>query len=141
MAKLAVDSKTLEGRPELPDGVYEVRLDGFKPKKDNKGESINLNPQMKVVNNATFNDQFSPFESLSLKAGWNVKAFFACFGVPMGGADQTELPLDYTGPDDNPAAWTITSPAVGRVGRIEVGTGEYQGKAQKVIKRYFSALP
>lgn len=136
MPKITVSKESLEGGAQIPPGVVEVRCDGFDPKLSKKLDSVNLRPKLKIINSQTHNDR-QVFENLNSKAGFQAIEFFHALGLELEGSDKTEYPLEYFGDDAKPETWNITSPAIGRTARVELGETEYQGKKQTAIKRYF----
>lgn len=142
MPKITVDKASLEGLPKIPPGIYEVRFDGFKPKfpKNNK-DSINLNPQMVVINNPDLKDRKVP-ENLNSQAGWVIRDMVHAFGLTMGGADGTELPGEFQPPQEqDPAKWRYVGPLIGRTGRVEVVDADNgKGGTTAKVKRYFCAV-
>jgi hypothetical protein len=121
MPKLKASQEDIKGEPPVPPGIYTVMLKGFKPKFSKKRDSVNLNPQIEVVNHADFNNR-KLFDSLNTKAKWTWPPFFACFGVavtPDANGD-VEFPGDFNGPDNDPEKWSYVGPLQGQVGQVEV---------------------
>ena len=123
MPVISFDPKKLEENKPIPDGIYTVLLSGFKPKKSKDGNSINLNPQMKIVNNADHNGRVV-FSNLNTNAGWLFESFAKCFGEPgleMKPNGQPGLPGEFQGPETEPEKWTYIGPLMGRTGNVEAG--------------------
>lgn len=151
--KMSVSKESLKGLPPMPEGLYEVRLDGWKPKKSAKGDSINLQPQMKVVNNAAgFNDR-AVFENMNTNAGWIQQDFVHAFGLPMDlDGENASIPGDFV-PDatdpDNVEKYGYNGPLKGRTGKvylIQVPAKDKNGnikpgQIQNRIKYYVCAVP
>ena len=141
MARVTASKESLEGAAPLPDGLYEVRLEGFKPKMSKAGTSVNLNPEIKVVNNAQYNGR-PVFDNLNTGAGWILESFSHCFGqellkLPDGSA---EMP-GFNGPDDAPDQWTYQGPLTGSVGKVFLKNVEYNGKTNAKIDQYVCNVP
>ena len=71
MAKISFSKEDLAGNV-YPDGLYELRLEGFEPEKSKKGDSVNLNPVLKIVNHQTLNNK-RVFDNLNSSASWIVE--------------------------------------------------------------------
>lgn len=141
MAKIGFSKESLEGPPALPEGAYEVRLTGFKPKFAKSKESVNLNPQIEVVNHPQFNGR-PVFDNLNTSAAWIVMSFCHAFGQPLtpnpnGGGD---MPGDFIGPDDDPEKWQYQGPLTGGVAKVYLKPVEYQGKTNSKVDQWFCAL-
>lgn len=151
MPKIVAPKESLEGRNYdlIPAGVYQYRVDGFKPKRSNDKQSINLQPQMKIINHATLNDQ-NIFENLNSNAGWVQRDFCHALGLRLDGPNEENgLPGDFIGDQNaDPATWRYQGPIIGKVGRCEVQhepakdkQGNLTGKMRANIKKYFCAIP
>jgi len=143
MPRLTVSKDDLKGGPLLPEGLYTVRLDGFKPSWSKNRGSVNLNPQMKVINHAEHNDR-QAFTNLNSKARWIWPDFHHCFGVLMpsseNGANVDFIGFD--GPDDEPDKWTYNGPLLGQVGQVYIIQADNtQGGVKNEIKYYVCRVP
>jgi len=137
MAKISYSKEDLAGNV-YPDGLYELRLEGFEPEKSKKGDSVNLNPVLKIVNHQTLNNK-RVFDNLNSSASWIVESFCHAFGIPLtpnpnGGGD---MPGDFIGPDDDPAKWQYTGPLTGAVAKAFVKNAPYNGKDQSKVDQWF----
>lgn len=137
--------KQLEEQEGIPDGIYEVLLSGFKPKKSSDGKSINLNPQCAIVGHATLNGR-RVFSNLNTNAAWLFEDFAKCFGTPgleTKGDGNLGLPGDFQGDESNPESWNYVGPLVGKVGKVECGTVPNKKEPNKPnknqIKKFFAA--
>jgi hypothetical protein len=143
MPKITTTKEQLEGKPPLEVGIYDFRVDGFKPELTKDKQSVNLRPQLRVINHPTHNGD-PIFEWLNSQAGFMHKDFCAALGLELtvnadGGAT---LPGEFLGPDDDPTKWQYVGPIVGRTGKLELALGDNgRGKMIPKIKRYISALP
>jgi len=122
MPQLKASAEEVKAPPVPTAGIYTVRFKGFKPDFSKKKDSVNLNPQLEIVNHPEFNN-VPLFDSLNTKAKFNWEPFAACFGCPVvkdadGNFDFPPGRLD--GPDNNPKAWTYTGPLLGQEGQVEV---------------------
>lgn len=141
MAKISYSKEDLAGA-NYPEGVYEVRLDGFEPAYSKKRDSINLNPILKIVNHQTLNGK-QVGDNLNSSANWIVESFCHCFGQALtpnasGGGD---LPGDFIGPDDKPEEWQYTGPLTGSVGKVYLKTTSYNGRERSKVDQWFCAVP
>jgi hypothetical protein len=164
MPVLTVSAETVEGQPTKEAGLYQVQLVGFKPKMSKRGDSINLNPQMKIVNNpvAEFNGNHV-FDTLNTLFGSTVAAFHTCFGSPISKdpvTGQYNYMISIDDPQDpnaqisasNIERCNITSPLIGQVGALlleveedkDYSTGQIRKnpdgttKNKNVVKQYLA---
>lgn len=142
MPKVTVPKDSLEGIQPLPPGIYVVRHDGFKPTLSKNKDSVNLNPQLIIVNHPTLNDR-RVFDNLNSKAGWIHQDHVHAFGLTMEmSGDEASIPGDFIGPDDDPSKWNYQGPLRGRTGQVEVAmTDNQKGGQRSAIKRYVCAVP
>lgn len=125
MPKLRGNADEVQGQSLLPEGLYTVRLDGFKPKVSKNGQSVNLQPQMKIINHPDHNDR-NVFENLNTNAKFMWADFCHAFGVPLdefpdGGIG---FPGDFPGPEDHPDQWQYVGPLLGQTGQVYVIQGD-----------------
>jgi len=145
MAKIVVPKEQLQGFKVIPAGVYELRLDGFKPKltkdKPGKQQSVNLNPQLAVVNSADYNDQHL-FENLNVGA-WYLHDFVHAFGLDMEEHEAgRKIPGEFNGPDNDPTQWTYVGPLLGRVAKVRVVVKpNNKNQDTSYIDQWYCALP
>lgn len=131
----------------IPPGIYEVRLNGFKPKLSNDKGSVNFNAQMEIINNPEY-DGSKIFEGLNSKAGFVQADFTHSFGYQMedAGNGTYNMPGFWDGDpatfnSDDPSTWKYEGPLLNRIAKVELGTKTWNGQEQIAIKRYFCALP
>jgi hypothetical protein len=141
MARIGFSKEELSGNV-YPDGLYELRLEGFEPEKSRKGDSINLNPVLKIVNHPTLNNK-RVFDNLNSSAAWIIESFSHAFGQaltpnPQGGGD---MPGDFIGPDDDPGKWQYQGPLTGAVAKAFLKTTQYNGKDNTKVDQWFCAVP
>lgn len=150
MPSIKAPKDSLTGPAPIPNGVYTIRLDGFKPQNSSKGGSINMNPQLKIVNDPELNDRKVP-ENLNSQAGWVHIEFAHGFGMEMvENGDDVSIPGTWKcknhgtdecncDPKDN---WEYIGPLVGKLAKVEiVMTSNNKGGMKPSIKRYFCAIP
>lgn len=161
MAKINIPSKSLQPPDQLPAGIHQVMLVGFKPAmskgKDGKTPTLNLNPQIKIINSQltdkdgrTINGK-QVFESMNIQAGWVIRDFIHCFGVDFVPAPTPDDPDGKAIPGtevwdnagDNPATWpSYNGPLLNAQGQLElVEVPGNNGKTRTVTKRYFCQIP
>ena len=141
MAKISFSKEELSGNV-YPDGLYELRLEGFEPKKSKDGGSINLNPVLKIVNHPTLNNK-RVFDNLNSGAAWIIESFTHAFGQqltpnPNGGGD---MPGDFIGPDDDPTKWQYQGPLTGAIAKAFLKTKTYNSKDSSGVDQWFCAVP
>ena len=138
MPKLTASKEEVKGLPPMQEGLITVRLDSFTPKLSSKKDSVNLNPVMKVINHAEYNDRLV-FENLNTKGKWVWKDFCHAFGVPLveGTNGDVEFPGDFDGPEDDPTKWQYRGPLVGQQAQIYlVQSDNTKGGIANKIKYY-----
>lgn len=140
MAKIGFSKESLEGNL-IPDGLYELRLEGFEPRYSKDRNSVNLNPVLKVVNHATLNNK-RVFDNLNSGASWIIEAFCHTFGLALtpnaqGGAD---IPGEFMGPDDDPEKWQYVGPLTGSVGKALLKKTTYNGKENTKVDQWLCSL-
>jgi len=143
MPRLQAAKERIEGPPPMPEQMVTFRLDGFKPAAAKKGGSVNLNPVMKIINSAEFNDRII-FENLNTKGEWIWPEFCHALGVPLekDSSDNYVFPGDFVGPEDDPSKWQYTGPLLGQIGQCYiVQTDNTKGGVKNAVKFYVCKLP
>jgi hypothetical protein len=161
MPNLTFPKSALEPRPNLPAGQITVIFGGFKPKlskkQEGKEQSVNLNPEMKIINDSrttpdgkSLNGQ-KVFESLNLSFLPRVQDFVHAFGVEMvEDGENVNLPGYWDGDTTqrDPTKWGLYhGPLEGEQATlelIEVPSRKAGAKAtdtQVDIKRYICRVP
>lgn len=151
--KFGASKESLEGKKPVPNAVYQVKVDGFEPKLSSKGDSVNMNPVLKIVNHPEHNGARIFFNG-NTKAPWILQDFSHCFGLPMephptgeNGAEEMHLPggpaawkADPTAPEDL-SKMKYVGPLLGKVGKIEVLYVQNPGqKPRNEIKQFLCAI-
>ena len=144
MPSIKISKESLEGPKRIQPGVYSVRFDGFEPEYSKKGDSINLMPVLKIVNNPEYHDRRTGREWLNTNGGWAIVDFCHCFGSEIQGPkDDPEIPGEFLGmshPD--PKTWHYQGPMLGKVGQVELAETSVDGKGPYInVKRYLCAIP
>ena len=142
MPKLTASKDEVKGLPPMVEGMLTVRLDGFKPKHSKDKGSINLNPQMKVINHAEYNDR-NVFENLNTKGKWVWKDFCHAFGVPLveDGSGDFEFPGNWEGDMDKPESMTYEGPLTGQQAQLYIVQSDFEGRINNKIKYYVCKIP
>lgn len=143
MPKLTASKDEIRGQPLLPEGLYTVRMDGFKPRLSKNKDSVNLQPQMVIVNHSDYNDRHI-FDNLNSKAKWIWADFCHAFGVPLGETPtgDVEFPGDFVGPDEDPEKWQYQGPLLGQIGQVYVIQADNNaGGINNRIKFYVCKVP
>jgi hypothetical protein len=143
MPKLSATKEEVKGQSAFPEGTYTFMLRGFKPKYSKDRGSVNLNPELKIINHPEFNDR-QVFENLNTKAKWIWKDFCHAFGVPLVEAPNGDLefPGDFAGPDDQPELWQYSGPLLGQTAQIYVvQADDTKGGIVNKVKSYACKLP
>lgn len=161
MANLSFPKSALEPRANLPAGNVDVIFNGFKPKlskkKEGKEQSVNLNPELKIVNDTrtdasgkSLNGQ-KVFESLNLTFLPRLVDFVHAFGLELTeNGENVDIPGYFDGDTSktDPAAWgTYHGPLLGETATLELAEvqsrkpGAKPGDTQVDIKRYICRVP
>lgn len=141
MPKLTASKEEIKGLPPMKEGMLTVRLDGFKPKWSKDKGSVNLNPEMTVINHAEYNDR-KVFDNLNTKGKWVWKDFCHAFGVPMAedSNGDFEFPGDWDTPDgkdaSEPENWIYRGPLLGQTAQLYIIQSSYNGQDNNKIKFY-----
>jgi hypothetical protein len=142
--RMGAPKDSMEGRKLLPRGKYVVQCDGFGQKMSKKGDSINYNPKLRIINHPTLSGE-KVFTSLNNGAGFILVDFCHMLGHQMDivGEDAVfpgGFVPDASAPDDV-AKMTYQGPLKGAVGEILVDVNKYENKDQNYIKQYFCKIP
>lgn len=159
MPNLTFPKSALEPRAQLPAGIVTVIFEGFKPKlsKNKEKPSVNLNPQLKIVNDSrvdasgkSLNGQ-KVFDSLNLSFLPRLQDFVHAFGEELvENGDNVDLPGYFDGDTSNadPAQWgQYHGPLLGRQAQLELvevpsrKPGAKPTDTQVDIKRYICSVP
>jgi hypothetical protein len=137
MPKLTASKEEVKGLPAMSEGLVTVRLDGFKPAHSKDKSSVNLQPQMKIINHPEYNDR-QVFEYLNTKAKWLWKDFCHAFGVQMVESNgEFEFPGNFDGPEDSPEKWEYQGPLLGQTAQLMlVQQDNTKGGIRNAIKFY-----
>lgn len=142
MRKFGASKEELVGQPAHPEGLYEFRVDAFKPKKSKNSDSVNLQPQLKIIDHPTLNGK-SIYFALNTNAAFMWTEFVHSLGLELveengeynlpghfnegGGESQG----DYT-------KMTYEGPMLGRRGKVYLGVGkDEKNRDRNFIKQMF----
>ena len=139
---MTASKEEIKGLAPVPEGLYTIRCDGFKPAFSKDKGSVNLNPILKITNHAEYNDRVI-FDNLNTKAKWIWKDFCHCLGVPLpeDAAGDFEFPGNFEGNDSEPEKWVYTGPVTGQLGQVYVVQSVYNDKTSNKIKFYVCKVP
>ena len=142
MPKMTFSKELLEQKPPLTDGLYEIRLEGFEPKKAKSGTSTNLNPIIKIINHPTETGR-KVFDNLNSSAPWIIEAFCHSFGLELvpDGNGGFNIPGDFNGPEDNPKEWSYSGPLTGAVCKAFLKQTTYNNKVNAKVDQWMCAVP
>jgi hypothetical protein len=142
MPKVSMSKESLEQKPALPDGLYEIRLEGFEPKKSKSGTSTNLNPIIKVINHPTETGR-KVFDNLNSGAAWIIEAFCHSFGLELvpDGNGGFNMPGDFNGPEDDPSKWSYTGPLTGCVSKAFLKQTVYNNQTNTKVDQWVCSVP
>lgn len=142
--RLGAPKDSMEGRRLLPPGRYTVQCDGFAQKNSKKGDSINYNPKLRIINHPTLAGE-KLYTSLNQGAGFILVDFSHMLGHQLEqiGDDfvfQGGFVPNSADPNDV-SKMTYQGPLQGSVGDVLVGQNTYNDKPQNYIKQYFCKIP
>ena len=142
MPKFSASKEEIKGQSLLSEGLYTVRLDGFKPRFSKNKDSVNLSPQLVIINHPEHNNR-RVFDNLNTNAKFLWADFCHCFGVPLETTpDGANFPGDFIGGDNNPESWQYTGPLLGQTGQIYVVESDNgKGGKNNKIRFYVCKLP
>ena len=143
--RLTASKDEIKGLPPMAEGLVTVRLDGFKPQFAKKKDSVNLCPQLRVINHAEYNDRVV-FEYLNTKGKFVWKDFCHAFGVPMveDASGDFEFPGNFgeNVAEDNPTSWEYSGPLLGQQAQLYLIQGDNgSGGINNKIKYYVCKVP
>ena len=142
--RLGAPKESMEPRKLVPRGKYTVQCDGFAQKKSKKGDSINYNPKLRIINHPTLSGE-KVYTSLNQGAGFILVDFCHMLGHQMvEDGDDVVFPGGFIPDGANPqdvSKMTYQGPLQGAVGEILVDENMYENKPQNYIKAYFCKIP
>lgn len=143
--RMGVPKDSLEGTKPLPIGDYTFRVDGFKPKASKDKNSTNLNPTLKIINNANGLNDERIFFNCNTNAGWIQKDFVHAIGLQMEiEGDTAYLPGSFIPDPNSPDDVTklrYEGPMLGRTGRCVIAMRkDDKGRDQSFIKMFYCAV-
>lgn len=164
MPRITIPKGALEPRPSFQPGLAQVQCKGFKPEKSKKGNSINLNPQLVIVNDPRKFPDGKPYNGQTVPVALNEQFFGElfdfchCFGDPMPADQNGDRNLDWgnngNNTDAEPRMWTTYSGqmlnAIGTVelaevpARVKQADGTYAPDGTRTrteIKRFICNIP
>lgn len=142
--RMGAPKDSMEGRKLLPKGRYTVQCDGFAQKLSKKGDSINYNPKLRVINHPTLSGE-KVFTSLNQGAGFILVDFCHMLGHQMEQVgDDFVFPggfiPDASDPNDV-SKMRYQGPLQGAVGELLLDVNKYENKDQNFVKQYFCKVP
>ena len=142
--RLGAPKDSMEGRKLLAPGRYTVQCDGFAQKMSKKGDSINYNPKLRIINHPTLAGE-KVFTSLNQGAGFILTDFAHMLGHKLElVGDDWVFPGGFVPNAADPndiSKMTYQGPLQGAVGDVLVGVNKYNDKDQNFIKQYFCKIP
>lgn len=142
--RLGAPKDSLEGKKLLPTGRYTIQCDGFGQKLSKKGDSINYNPKLRIINHPTLSGE-KVYTSLNQGAGFILVDFTHMLGFQMEEqGEDVVLPggfMPNAADSQDVSKMTYQGPLQGAVGEILVDQNMYNNKPQNYIKAYFCKVP
>lgn len=140
--KMSFSKESLEQKPALAEGLYELRLEGFEPKFSKEKTSTNLNPIIKVINHPTETGR-RVYDNLNSGAAWIIEAFCHSFGLELvpDGNGGFNMPGDFNGPEGDPSQWSYAGPLTGCVSKAFLKQKTYNNKTSAGVDQWMCAVP
>jgi len=153
MPEFRIPKGTVEGPPIIAEGRAVLRLDGFKPSLSKNKDSVNYNPQFKVVAPEENKDQRVFF---NMNSGFRPGIVDLChaFGEELVLATDKSgdyvIPGNFEGPDDDMTRWVYSGPLLGETCQVDLSIEPKRDNAGKVIepqqdqnsiKRFYCTIP
>jgi hypothetical protein len=148
MARMSASKEEVSGQQELlPEGMYDVILKGFTPFTSKKGDSVNLNPDVRIVNHPTLNDK-KIFISMNTNAPFMWAEVCHCFGCPLEEVgEEMTVPGQFDGPEydavlklgaKKKVPWVYHGPLLNQQGKLILGHVIREGstKPQNDVRQY-----
>ena len=138
----------------LPAGIYDLRLESFKParpaatkKPDFQGpyspekHGVNFNPRFVVVNSTDEFNGTSIFVALSSKFARAIEDFSHGLGLPLEEqGSNLQLPGNFEGDENDPESAKYVGPLLGRICKAFVEPQTFQGRTSNTIRYYICAV-
>lgn len=147
MATLTIPKDVIEGKPSLPAGIVDLRLDGFKPQFSKEKTSYNLRPVLRLVGSQ---DEDGKERQIWFNMNTNFKPCLVDICHALGqtlvkNPDGTySIPGKFDGPDEDPSKWVYTGPLLGEVGKaelVEIPSQDDPTKMRNDILQFFCRVP
>lgn len=136
--RIGFSKESLEGGPTVvPDGLYELRLEGFEPSLSKKGTTTNLNPVLKIVNHPV-HAGFQVREWANTGAPNIIEGMIHAFGFnlePDGNMPGTFM----VGPNDKQRG-SYEGPMVGAIGKAMLRQVEGLDQNKKPTGKLYSRV-
>lgn len=160
--KLHISKEQVEGREQLPEGIYKVRFSKFNPQWTRQNQltheqwiasrSINLQGVYEVLEHPDYAGTFV-YDTLNIGPKtplFGLMDMCHAFGLNME-PDTASGEYDIPGFDsvaqspsfdpEKPETWDYRGPLMGRVAQLEVGHKLFNGKPQVRPRRWFCSIP
>jgi hypothetical protein len=149
MFQMDFDKKALKGLEPVPAGIYDVRLVGFEPKPSKNGDSANLNPIFTIVNHPEFEGRTLKYVFVgNSKIPSFLQDMVHCFGEEMEDYDSDRPRIPGIWDADKAKfdqakieTYVYSGPLLNKVGKVELIEGEYQGRKNNRIRKFFCNVP
>lgn len=138
MARITVSKEEVQGFPPVPEGLYDVQLRGFKPKKAKKGGSTNLNPDVRIINHPTLNDR-RIWVSMNTNAPFMWHEICHAFGCPLedDGDGNVSIPGEFSGDVMiDPSSSVYSGPLLNQQGKLYVVQVQRDSRLQNDVRHY-----
>jgi hypothetical protein len=167
MPQLTIPKSTLPDRGKIPSGFAQVIFGGFQPKlskkkDENKAQSVNLNPILKIINDARTDSNGNPvngsrvFDNLNVNFSQRIIDFFHAFGVEvLDSSGGVTLPGEWSGDISDPTKPELWGSYLGpvngsagiapnKVATLELAEvqayGRPAGETRTEVKRYLCTV-
>jgi hypothetical protein len=160
--KLHIGKEQIEGKEQVPQGVYKVRFSRFNPQWTRQNQlseqqwiasrSINLNGEYEILEHPDYAGRVI-YDTLNVGPKtplFGLTDMCHGFGLPLDYDPATEQ-YDIPGMDsitnspgydpEKPETWDYRGPLMGRTAQIEIGHSMFKDKPQVKPRRWFCSVP
>ena len=132
--KMGVNTEKLKAPEPVSAGWYNLRMEGFKPKKTKNGDSVNYNAQFSVLGGEHDGKKMPYLAGLNTGADWIMYDFLHSLGFDLD--PDGNMPGGFEGEPSNPETWQYNGPLLGATAEVELVVTSWQGKPRNEIKQY-----
>jgi hypothetical protein len=145
--QMRYNKEELKGQQPVPAGLYTVVFVGFKPKMSKSGDTVNLNPIVKITGHPDYSNR-NVFTSLNSSIPQFIQDFCHSFGLEMEDqmGEEPTLPGVFDADkgifkEDDLSTWRYAGPLTAQTAQWELGLRDYQGTMQQSVRKFICKVP